>query len=222
MPAWKRGRGGLPRRCGGLGYGPDRFVGSLAWNTHRHLELFYAATGVGAALHTANPRLPPAQIAYTINFTGYQTLFIDADTLALAEQLAPQLQTVRRYVMMAPAGALPPTSLPELLSLRGPAGERRCRLRLAGAGRAVGVPAVLHLRHHRAAERGAVQPSRHGAERAVHRRRQWLGAERGRCDHRHPRLLPLQRLGGAVLRADVRRQAGAAGTARRQRLPARA
>ncbi|HEY0421768.1 MAG TPA: AMP-binding protein, partial [Rhodopila sp.] len=99
-----------------LGYGPDQFVGSLAWNTHRHLELFYGVSGVGAALHTANPRLPPAQIAYTVNFTGYQTLFIDADTLALAEQLAPQLETVRRYVMMAPAGTLPPTSLPSLLS----------------------------------------------------------------------------------------------------------
>ncbi|HEY4174564.1 MAG TPA: AMP-binding protein [Rhodopila sp.] len=95
----------------GLGCGPNRFVGSLAWNTHRHLELFYAVTGVGAVLHTANPRLPPAQIAYTINFTGYNTLFIDTDTLALAEQLAPQLHTVQRYVMMAPAGALPSTSL---------------------------------------------------------------------------------------------------------------
>ena len=99
-----------------LGYGPDRFLGSLAWNTHRHLELLYAATGIGAVLHTANPRLPPAQIAYTINFTGYQTLFIDADTLALAEQLAPQLPNVRRYVMMAPAGALPDSTLPALLS----------------------------------------------------------------------------------------------------------
>lgn len=99
-----------------LDYGPDRFVGSLAWNTHRHLELFYAVSGVGAALHTANPRLPQAQIAYTINFTGYQTLFIDPDTLPLAEQLAPQLQTVRRYVMMAPAGPLPQTTLPDLLS----------------------------------------------------------------------------------------------------------
>ncbi|MDR3533558.1 MAG: AMP-binding protein [Rhodopila sp.] len=98
------------------GYGPDRFVGSLAWNTHRHLELIYAATGIGTVLHTANPRLPPAQIAYAINFTGYRTLFIDPDTLVLAEQLAPQLETVRRYVMMAPPSTLPPTSLPELLS----------------------------------------------------------------------------------------------------------
>jgi len=99
-----------------LGYGPDRFLGSLAWNTHRHFELFYGATGVGAALHTANPRLPPAQIAYAVNFTGYRTLFIDADTLVLAEQLAPLLETVQRYVLMAPRGTLPDTSLPELLS----------------------------------------------------------------------------------------------------------
>ena len=62
--------------------------GSLAWNTHRHLELFYAVTGTGAVLHTANPRLPPAQIVYTIGFSGYRTLFIDLDTVALAESLA--------------------------------------------------------------------------------------------------------------------------------------
>lgn len=98
-----------------LGYGPDHFMGSLAWNTHRHLELFYAATGIGAVLHTANPRLPPDQIAYTINFTGYRTLFIDLDTLALAEQLAPHLETVARYVLMGPSGTLPETSLPQLL-----------------------------------------------------------------------------------------------------------
>jgi 3-(methylthio)propionyl---CoA ligase len=99
-----------------LGYGPDRFLGSLAWNTHRHFELFYGATGIGAALHTANPRLPLAQIAYAVNFTGYRTLFIDTDTLALTEQLAPLLETVERYVLMAPRGPLPDTALPELLS----------------------------------------------------------------------------------------------------------
>jgi 3-(methylthio)propionyl---CoA ligase len=99
-----------------FGYGPDQFLGSLAWNTHRHFELFYGATGIGATLHTANPRLPPAQIAYTVNFTGYNTLFIDTDTLALAEQLAPQLKSIERYVLMAPRGELPATSLHELMS----------------------------------------------------------------------------------------------------------
>jgi fatty-acyl-CoA synthase len=98
------------------GYGPGTFLGSLAWNTHRHLELFYAATGIGAVLHTANPRLPLAQIAHTINFTGYRTLFIDGDTLALAEQLAAHLTTVDRYVLMAPPDRMPETSLPALVS----------------------------------------------------------------------------------------------------------
>ncbi|MSO91322.1 MAG: long-chain fatty acid--CoA ligase [Acetobacteraceae bacterium] len=94
------------------GWRPGSFVGSLAWNTHRHLELFYAVTGIGAVLHTANPRLAPAQIAYTVNFTGYDTLFIDLDTLALAEQLAPQLPKITSYVIMAAREAMPCTSLP--------------------------------------------------------------------------------------------------------------
>ena len=89
---------------------PTEFFGSLAWNTHRHLELFYAITGIGSVLHTANPRLPPAQIAYTINFTGYRTLFIDLDTLALAEQLLPQLETVQEFVIMAPRALMPATT----------------------------------------------------------------------------------------------------------------
>jgi fatty-acyl-CoA synthase len=99
-----------------LGYGSDRFLGSLAWNTHRHLELFYAATGVGATLHTANPRPPGGANRLRDQFLWLPNTVIDTDTLALAEQLTPQLETVRRYVVMAPAGALPQTSLPELLS----------------------------------------------------------------------------------------------------------
>lgn len=96
-----------------LGFRGGRMAGSLAWNSHRHLELFYGMTGVGGVLHTANPRLPPETVAYTINFTGYDTLFIDPDTLALVEQLAPRLETVRRYVMMAPGPVA--TSLPEVI-----------------------------------------------------------------------------------------------------------
>ncbi len=98
-----------------LGFGEDTMAGSLAWNSHRHLELFYGMTGVGAVLHTANPRLPPAQIGYTINFSGYQTLFIDLDTLDLAESLAPGLKSVRQYIMMAPRSSMPNTTLPGLI-----------------------------------------------------------------------------------------------------------
>ena len=98
-----------------LGFGADAMAGSLAWNSHRHLELFYGVTGLGAVLHTANPRLPPAQICYTINFTGYDTLFIDLDTVELAETLAPRLTKIRRYVVMAARESMPATNLPEVI-----------------------------------------------------------------------------------------------------------
>ena len=97
------------------GLGPDSFCGSLAWNTHRHLELFYAVTGIGAVLHTANPRLSPTQIIYTVNFTGYSSLFIDLDTLTLAEQIAPSLPGITRYIVMAARTQMPATSLPNVM-----------------------------------------------------------------------------------------------------------
>jgi 3-(methylthio)propionyl---CoA ligase len=98
-----------------LGFASDTIAGSLAWNSHRHFELFYGLTGLGAVLHTANPRLPPAQICYTINFSGYRTLFVDPDTIELAEDLAPRLTTVRQYVIMAARGTAPTTSLPDVI-----------------------------------------------------------------------------------------------------------
>ncbi|MFO1024730.1 MAG: long-chain fatty acid--CoA ligase [Acetobacteraceae bacterium] len=98
-----------------LGLGQGTFVGSLAWNTHRHLELFYGVSGFGGVLHTANPRLPPEQILYAVNFTGYHTLFVDLDTVPLAEQLAPRLETVDRFIVMARREDMPATSLRNVL-----------------------------------------------------------------------------------------------------------
>lgn len=89
-------------------------MGSLAWNTHRHCELFYGVRGIGGILHTANPRLPPEQILCTINFADDRTLFIDLDTLALAEQLAPHLK-IERFVRMTSRDAMPATSLAGVL-----------------------------------------------------------------------------------------------------------
>jgi len=43
-----------------LGMAPGDRVATLAWNTHRHFEMFYGVTGTGAVLHTVNPRLYPS------------------------------------------------------------------------------------------------------------------------------------------------------------------
>jgi 3-(methylthio)propionyl---CoA ligase len=84
-------------------------VASLAWNTHRHLELFYAVPGVGAVLHTVNPRLSEDQIVYTINHAGSTILFYDKNFQPLIERIAPRIQHVCAFIVLAehaPVGAI--------------------------------------------------------------------------------------------------------------------
>lgn len=107
-PLWRYDYAGLARRAAQaahalrrLGVKPGDRVTSLAWNTHRHLELFYAVPGVGAVLHTANPRLFDEQIIYTIDHAESSVLFFDRNFAALVERIAPRLTTVKTFVMLA-------------------------------------------------------------------------------------------------------------------------
>ena len=84
-----------------LGVGPGDRVATLAWNTIRHLDLFYAVPGLGAVLMTANPRLFEDQIIYTIDHAGAEWLLFDHDMLALVERLAPRLPRIKHYVMLS-------------------------------------------------------------------------------------------------------------------------
>src|SRR5215213_6037596 len=52
-------------------------VGTLAWNTFRHLELYYAVSGSGAVCHTINPRLFEDQVAYIVDHAEDRLLFVD-------------------------------------------------------------------------------------------------------------------------------------------------
>src|SRR3546814_10920300 len=72
----------------------------------RHRELFYAVPGIGAVLHTANPRLSDEQLSFTINHAGSTILFFDSNQLPVIARLAPRLTNIRSYVMMAPADQL--------------------------------------------------------------------------------------------------------------------
>ncbi|HOA92480.1 MAG TPA: long-chain fatty acid--CoA ligase [Quisquiliibacterium sp.] len=99
-----------------LGMAPGDRVATLAWNTHRHFEMFYGVTGTGAVLHTVNPRLYPEQLVYIINHAEDRLLFVDGATLPIAEQIAPRLETVQGYVMMCAREHMPAsTTLPNLL-----------------------------------------------------------------------------------------------------------
>ncbi|MEO8667241.1 MAG: long-chain-fatty-acid--CoA ligase [Bauldia sp.] len=85
---------------------------TLAWNTWRHLEVWYGLNGIGALYHTVNPRLFPDQIAWIINHASDRLLFTDITFLPLVEKLAPALKSVEQVIVLTGAATMPPTSLP--------------------------------------------------------------------------------------------------------------
>jgi acyl-CoA synthetase (AMP-forming)/AMP-acid ligase II len=98
-----------------LGIAAGMRVGTLAWNTHRHLELLYGVSGIGAVLHTVNPRLYPEQIEYIINHAADRCLCFDLSFLPLIERLAPRLESVRTFVVLTDPQHMPPTSPLDLI-----------------------------------------------------------------------------------------------------------
>ncbi|MBN8509636.1 MAG: long-chain fatty acid--CoA ligase [Burkholderiales bacterium] len=106
----------LANALGRLGIKPGDRVGSLAWNTHRHFEMFYGVSGTGAVLHTVNPRLFADQLVYIVNHAEDRLLFVDAATLPVAESIAPLLTTIEHFVLMGDRACMPARStLPNLL-----------------------------------------------------------------------------------------------------------
>ncbi len=108
----------LARVLGGLGIGPGDRVGTLAWNGFRHLEIYYAAPGMGAICHTINPRLHPDDIAYLVNHAGDAVLCVDPGFAGLIETIAPAIVgVVRAVVMLTDAARMPPLALPAGMAL---------------------------------------------------------------------------------------------------------
>ena len=75
-------------------------VATFAWNSHRHLELYWAVPLSGAILHTLNIRLSAHDLTYIINHAGDSIIFADASLLPLLGAFRDALPTVRRIVVM--------------------------------------------------------------------------------------------------------------------------
>jgi len=106
----------LAKALAALGAGPGDRVATLAWNGYRHFEIYYAVAGSGAVIHTINPRLFPDQIAYIAGHAEDKFLFFDLTFLPLVEKLAPQLTTVKGFVLMTDRAHMPKQSaIPKLL-----------------------------------------------------------------------------------------------------------
>ncbi|HET6564301.1 MAG TPA: long-chain-fatty-acid--CoA ligase, partial [Xanthomonadales bacterium] len=82
-------------------------VGTLAWNTQHHFEMYFAIMGGGYVCHTLNPRLTVAQLADIINEAGDRVLAVAVDLMPLAEALAPLCPTIEHVVYMDGQGQEP-------------------------------------------------------------------------------------------------------------------
>ena len=85
-------------------------VGTMGWNTHRHLEAWYAISGQGAVCHTINPRLFPEQISFIVNHAEDRLLFADLSFIELLGALLPQLPSIEAVVIMTDAAHMPDLS----------------------------------------------------------------------------------------------------------------
>lgn len=90
------------------GIKPSDRVASLAWNTHRHLEMFYGVPGMGAVIHTLNPRLWEEQLVYIVGHAEDRVLMFDPDLLDLVVRLAPRMHSVETYVLLGSRADVPP------------------------------------------------------------------------------------------------------------------
>ncbi|MBR27579.1 MAG: long-chain fatty acid--CoA ligase [Rhodobacteraceae bacterium] len=95
-----------------MGYGRGDAIGVMAWNTVRHMEVWYGVSGCGAILHTLNPRLFAEQLDYIINHAEDKVIMVDADLVKLMEALAPRLPKVEKWVILTDRAHMPETTLP--------------------------------------------------------------------------------------------------------------
>ena len=83
-----------------MGIQPGDRVATMGWNSDRHLEVWYGTIGIGAVLHTLNPRLFPEQIAYIANHARDTVLFADPSCAPLLAELLPQCPTIKRVIFL--------------------------------------------------------------------------------------------------------------------------
>jgi fatty-acyl-CoA synthase len=99
-----------------LGLEPGDRCATIAWNTRRHLEIYYGTSSAGFVCHTINPRLFPEQIVHVVADAADRVLFFDRTFLPLVAGLRDRLASVRHLVLMGPPDAEAEAAVPGLLS----------------------------------------------------------------------------------------------------------
>jgi fatty-acyl-CoA synthase len=84
-----------------LGMGTKRGdrVATLAWNSGRHIEAWYAVMGIGAVCHTLNPRLFADQLCYIINHAEDRVIITDLTFAPVLMEHRHRMPNVRFIVL---------------------------------------------------------------------------------------------------------------------------
>lgn len=99
--------GQLAHALAGLGVHPGDRVATLAWNGHRHLELYYAISGMGAVCHTINPRLSAEQMLYIISHAGDSVLCVDTTFVPIIKALRDHLPKGLKLIVLTDSAHMP-------------------------------------------------------------------------------------------------------------------
>ncbi len=106
---WKQFEQRVARLAGALqafGVKTEDRVAILSLNSDRYVEYFYAVAWAGAASNPVNIRLAPPEIAYTLNDSESQILFVDDAFSKMLPALRPLLKSVQHIVFIGD-GPLP-------------------------------------------------------------------------------------------------------------------
>lgn len=97
-----------------LGIARGDRVATLAWNSHRHLELYFAISGIGAVINTINPRLAHDDIAYIADHAEDRVIFADVDFAPILAAIVPKLAIRPRHIVfLGNPDEIPDCALPD-------------------------------------------------------------------------------------------------------------
>jgi acyl-CoA synthetase (AMP-forming)/AMP-acid ligase II len=90
-----------------LGLQPGDRVATLAWNSYRHLEIYYGVTCSGLVLHTVNPRLFPEQLQFIMGDAEDAYVCFDPVFAPLISSLSPHLPRVKGWIALCDRDHMP-------------------------------------------------------------------------------------------------------------------
>lgn len=105
----------LANALGKLGLQQGDVVGTLAWNTYRHFELYFGVSGIGCVVNTVNPRLFPEQLIYIINHAVNKYLFVDLTFVPLVESISDSLEGIKGIIVLTDKEHMPETELKNVI-----------------------------------------------------------------------------------------------------------